>query len=178
MHSDSPLLSQRDSMHCDCGGMVGGSKPISVKKLYCWDIQNASLKKFKMECVYLEKFKICLNFRFNISFKVLIHPLHYQTKFVFSFLFTWNFWPSWTDFRCVLRCPFWVALYSHCGQLNFCPSWIDFMCCRRLLFRVDLCSQCGQWNFWPSWTDFTWCFSKPIIEQLLMMILYESTYTW
>ena len=67
---------------------------------------------------------------------------------------------------------------THCGHWNFWPSWIDFMCRIRLLFWVDLCSQCGHWNFWSSWTDFTWLFPKPIIAQVFMMVLYESTYTW
>ena len=67
-----------------------------------------------------------------------------KQKFVFYFLLTWYFWPSCTDFMCVLRCPFWVALCSQCGQLNFWPSWTDFMCVWRLPSDFSIYSYVGH----------------------------------
>ena len=86
-------------------------------------------KKFKIECVYQENF--CLNFR------------------LFYFLLC----TSWTDIMCLLRFPFSVALYLHCGHWNFWPSWTDFMCVWRLDFLVNFDPHCMHGNCWPAWVD-------------------------
>ena len=106
---------------------------------------------------------------------------HTSNLHVSSFL--GNFWPSWTDFMCLWRWVFHVALNSQSGHENFWPSFMDrFYVCRKVwlpccfvftmwawvLFAfmdwfnvslkasswVALHSQCEHGNFWPSWTDF------------------------
>ena len=89
----------------------------------------------------------------------------------------WNFWPSWTDFLWVWRCPFQVNVDPQCVHRYFWPSWTDFKCIWRCDFFVVLYSHCK--HCWYLRTIFNQWLAVKVREQnyLIDSILCMYEYT-
>ena len=87
----------------------------------------------------------------------------------------WLFFPhcSWTDFTCLCRATFLVALYLQFVHRSFWPSCLMnwFYVCLKVSLLSCLYSQCVQSNFWTAcWVLFT-CADRRS-ETIFATILY------